>query len=122
MTDYTELSDFEINKAVAEALYPDYQWFEVSEIHGLQHVDDDNKNWVLGYDNNDTRSEPYTYDYCNNWSDCGPIIEEHGITILPDGAEWAATNSVAWNSGPNPKRCAMIVFLETRGYHEHPTT
>lgn len=58
-------------------------------------------------------------DYCNNWSDAGPIIVEHRINI--EWHEWKngifrpyALNNETMKSryDTNPLRAAMIVFLE----------
>lgn len=66
-------------------------------------------------------------DYCNNWSDAGPIIVEHKICLIPeigDGTWWAMYQPVIqidWRvdadnktieNDTNPLRAAMIVFLE----------
>lgn len=61
-------------------------------------------------------------DYCNNWSDAGPIIVEHRINI--EWHEWKngifrpyALNNETMKScyDTNPLRAAMIVFL---GMHD----
>lgn len=58
-------------------------------------------------------------DYCNNWSDAGPIIVEHRINI--EWHEWKngifrpySLNNETMKScyDTNPLRAAMIVFLE----------
>lgn len=116
---YEEASDFEINKAVAEALgyetrdrgkyldkflvnFPNSVWFARPNQHHLEHKD-----------------------FCNNPSDSWPIIIEHKISIewTGDGI-WGAIGcfgsifSAANSAGINPLRCAMIVFLKEQGVSE----
>lgn len=60
-------------------------------------------------------------DYCNNWSDAGPIILKNRISLVWDCAEDGSSDW--WNAfdkfdacrvqyQSNPLRAAMIVFLE----------
>lgn len=93
MTDYSKLSDFEINEAVSMALVS-------------QSKNPEAKYVAIGH-------------YCNSWADAGPIIQEHGICIGYDGISWDAScpfrdiNPVSdWKEHPyRPLRMAMIVFL-----------
>lgn len=110
---YSELSDFEINMAVAHLLgatvetssnltacfKPD---FEVSVLSPGGPVS--------------------KFDPCNSWSDAGPIIQKNNISILIDDTtkKWSSasvqdfTNVSAYKFGnchENPLRAAMIVFL-----------
>lgn len=119
MTDYSKLSDFEINKAVAIQLGMK-PFCETTGWQGLT-------------------SEPYVdvivrgagrlgaFNPCNNPSDAWPIIFEDRIAIIPDSAagEWVAFNEFTlyegdWMfasdparhvNGKNPLRAAMIVYL-----------
>lgn len=100
---YDELSDFDINKAVAVAL--GHELCEViipnpARTHAAVMPTE-----TLGQRN---------FDYCNSPADAWPIILENRITTLPDGNEWAATDNLSWQSGDNPLRCAMIVFLKLK--------
>lgn len=106
---YDELSDFQINKAVAEALGRK-TWYEEKR-HGYYRKDHPHAVWA-GLADGGGHYMPF--DYCNKPGDSWPIILENRITILPDGSEWAATDHCIWKSGVNPLRCAMIVFLETQ--------
>lgn len=92
MTKLSEMTDFQINKRVFNILN-DVGWY---------------KNRNVGI-----------FDYCNNWSDAGPIIVEHRINI--EWHEWKngifrpyALNNETMKScyDTNPLRAAMIVFLE----------
>jgi len=94
MTDYSKLSDFEINEAVSMALVS-------------QSKNPEAKYLAIG-------------NYCNSWADAGPIIVENCISMVWDCAEDAS--SAWWNAvdkfddcriqyQANPLRAAMIVFL-----------
>lgn len=99
MTDYSKLSDFEINKQVA---------FHI----GLRTVE---------------RAEEGEFDPCNNPIDAWPIMTENKISVMWMTAEkewcaWANGNLEEgcweWSYCPdeyhhddNPLRAAMIVFL-----------
>lgn len=101
MTDYSKLSDFEINGAVSMAMRS-------------QSANPESKYVVIN-------------DYCNNPVDAWPIIAENRIAIIPDAAagEWVAFNEFTlyegdWmfasdpthhSNGKNPLRCAMECFL-----------
>lgn len=115
MTDYSRLSDFEINFLVAEALNK----FEYVSDHNAE-----GGSAVLC----DSLRDCDTYDYCNDPSDAWPIITENKIAIKPklitkkeyatpsdyiDG--WEAKVHSTWFEDKNPLRCAMIVFLMLRG-------
>ena len=113
MDNYEEQSDFEINKAVAEAKGYD--------------------NICMGY-NPDSLCVHYSglestmreVDYCNNPSDMWPIILEHRISldaiedehdkerywsaIAPNGSQFSA---ITWGS-KNPLRAACIVYLKMK--------
>lgn len=99
MKDYSAMSDFEINKAVAFKLGLD--WSGVTE---------------------ENRFFYQTADYCNNPADAWPIIEKHGITLAFDGSDWWATSDACWVDGcewqiegeinRKPLRAAMIVYLQ----------
>lgn len=98
---YSEMSDFEINKAVASALLSD--WFE----NGL----------CVARIDGSTRS---IFNPCNSWADAGPIIEEGLISLQFYQGSWMASVSPSQETGfraacfiekRNPLRAAMIVFL-----------
>ena len=90
--DYSELTDFQINKLVAEK--------EFSLKGG----------GFIGFD------ETGFKDYCNNPSDAWPIILENGICLetYSINSLWFACyhdNVEIKFSDKNPLRCAMIVYL-----------
>lgn len=112
MKDYASMSDFEINKSVADIA-----------MNGTWHVkpshpDNDTGGWLYGSNGIQTRELP---DYCNNPADAWPIITENRIGIIPapDAGKWkSAHRKVGEDDTPyhftqsdNPLRAAMIVFL-----------
>lgn len=101
---YEEMSDFEINAAVAERLGVDFEVHE-SCIYARVKLGGDNVVSVSGI-----------VDYCNNWADAGPVIEENNIWIQPDmigdGLWHCYDREDEFHSKhANPLRAAMIVFL-----------
>ena len=106
--DYSQLSDFEINKRVFKAI--------VGAIPlGYPHNADGRS---VG---NESNGNYRWYDYCNNPEDAEPIIVENRIGIIPapeNGLWKTAHRKVGSDSTPyhmtqdeNPLRAAMIVFL-----------
>lgn len=93
---YTEMTDFEINKAVAAACLA--EWY-------------DNGTCVIKC-NDDDRS---IFQPCNSWADAGPLILINRIGLEPaiKGSVWVAQNGYFKNAeaDKNPLRAAMIVFL-----------
>ncbi|CAI0803568.1 Protein of uncharacterised function (DUF2591) [Serratia entomophila] len=94
MTDYSKMSDFEIDKAVAEITGDSKPTVE---------------EWGI------SRIIP---DYCNNPADAWPIIVANEIGVVPS----KSSNTYAWDLrggmlkgikhvDDNPLRAAMIVFL-----------
>lgn len=123
---YDEMSDREINLAVAEIVYP-----EAPHMHSNEgdpriaiSVEDDVFNGVVKM-----------FDPCNSWTDAGPIIEESRISLWPmlettgdineplrEIDKWeAAVESEEFDSqwgyqrcahDKKPTRAAMICFLK----------
>ena len=102
--DYESMSDFEINKAVAE-LQPftnvvgDGAYPSISE--SAVHVEQ--RTFKYGNINE------LGVDYCNNPSDAWPIIVENRIVVDPSGHAWSSEFSIC--SDKNPLRAACIVYL-----------
>lgn len=129
--DYSKMSDFEINKRVADIA-----------MNGTWHVkpshpDNDTGGWLYGSNGIQTYELP---DYCNNPADAWAIISDNRIAIIPDSAEgeWVAFNEFTlyegdWmfasdpthhSNGKNPLRAAMIVFLmmqESANVQDNPS-
>lgn len=105
MTKLSELHDAQINMMVCKKLGLGLSSYaRIITVDDATILLDDNKTLV---------------DYCNNWSDAGPIIVEHRINI--EWHEWKngifrpyALNNETMKScyDTNPLRAAMIVFLE----------
>ena len=101
MKDYSEMSDFEINKAVAACLGVEVQEWNGKIFGGIDR-NIDNVTSVVG-----------VIDYCNNPSDAWPIIKSNHINIGWAGdEEWfARTVHTPKVFDTNPLRAAMIVYL-----------
>ncbi|WP_075272427.1 phage protein NinX family protein [Yersinia pseudotuberculosis] len=111
MKDYSAMSDFEINKAVADIA-----------MNGTWHLEPSHPNNTTGgwlYGSNGIQTYPMP-DYCNNPADAWPIIFRERITLTPKvmGYEWDAISPVILNddiehlhTDKNPIRAVMIVFL-----------
>ncbi|MEK8410619.1 DUF2591 family protein [Escherichia coli] len=101
--DYSQLSDFEINKRVFKAIVG-------AKPLGYPHNADGRS---VG---NESNGNYRWYDYCNNPADAWPIIEKYRISIINlDEDEWGARGVAYCKSKraihENPLRAAMIVFL-----------
>lgn len=104
MKDYNNMSDFEINKAVAE-------------LRGLELSSDHNGAYVgIVRSSAGTRPNYIHVNYCNNPSDAWQIIIENSITFNYDtaqvhvGSYFSDTAKVSENRN-KALRAAMIVYL-----------
>lgn len=125
--DYSQLSDFEINKLVAKAtgtqVEETYQF-----VNGGEDISDHMSGIVLMRKVTSNRKYWKLYDPCNNPADAWPIISGHKLSIINADDEWlcvpeyTAVDGITGNdvqmiySGDghihaNPLRAAMIVFL-----------
>ncbi|WP_261412046.1 DUF2591 domain-containing protein [Serratia quinivorans] len=118
MTDYSKMSDFEINKAVAIAL-------GAKQVDYYENGDRCAIFYELGDKNLTVRrgksllSEKF--DPCNNPADAWPIIVDNRISLMMDYADWDKCTAAYGDDGhfspeiecteENPLRAAMIVFL-----------
>ena len=100
MKDYSKMSDFEINKAVAINRCG-YQGRVEHTEHGVKESDRDSNGMFY-----------FERDYCNNPSDAWPIIFENEISlvVVEDGV-WVARFGGVFDESSNPLRSAMIVYL-----------
>ena len=108
MKDYSKMSDFEINKAVALSLGIEVvEWN--GKIFGGVERKIDNVTSVIA-----------VIDYCNNPSDALPVIHENRISLRPDDMYEEAPHSGYWRADnetgnhchhENPLRAAMIAYL-----------
>ena len=112
--DYSELSDFEINKLVARLNDGICLNDQVTAIDC--YLTANNSNCVKWYriDCCDP-SEFDLFNPCNNPSDAWPIIVENKISIFPTGLDeynWQAEQAIIGIfKDKNPLRAAMIVYL-----------
>ncbi|MDK1334218.1 DUF2591 family protein [Cronobacter turicensis] len=120
--DYSQLSDFEINKRVAISVgfpcyYVDGSYTNNLGLRGaIVNGESDSGLFMVG-----------EFNPCQNPADAYPIIIKNRIAIIPDTAagEWVAFNEFTlyegdWmfasnpthhSNGKNPLRCAMETFL-----------
>ena len=114
-TDYSKMSDFEINSAVHNAL--------MQEPYKIEFLGNDRIRWVRGSNEVTTGKVAYSKnslkDYCNSPADAWPIITENKISIYAmsesDGrGRWGAEAfypNESYHFNDNPLRAAMIVFV-----------
>lgn len=123
MKDYGAMSDFDIDKAVADAIGFDYE----EAVMFVSPVDKVNGNHVEPYIRKKfTSNERHWKRFSPSrlWADAGPIIEKSRITITYDGEEksdhpcaWVNVSSIdnlhviKYQHTEKTLRAAMIVFL-----------
>lgn len=108
-TDYSKMSDQEINMAIARMFFPDDIVIESRSRPPSACITCSPSRWV---------------DYCNNPADAWPIILKNRISLMfdksteeGDNAHWCLASSpcdqhiVDYVSEPKLLRAAMIVFL-----------
>lgn len=106
-TDYSKMSDQEINMAIARMFFPDDIVIESRSRPPSACITCSPSRWV---------------DYCNNPADAWPIIHYNRIGVIPAPCygEWKAAHRAVGDDGTphhftqhtNPLRAAMIVFLK----------
>jgi hypothetical protein len=98
MSDYSEFSDFEVNKRVAKCL--GFQLWKAQ--------DDLRESVLVSKD-----CQHHCFDYCNNPADAWPIITGNCIDLTFDtrGNCHASAIDVLEHCDPNPLRAACIVYL-----------
>jgi len=111
MIDYSEMTDFEINKAVAakEKERLDSEFKKNCEERGisLEAIE----LFLCSPKNIYQCQSP---DYCNDWAVMGHIIQDKGISIRSPRAginDWIARYGLFSVDHKNPLRAAAIVFL-----------
>ncbi|KXR45695.1 phage protein NinX family protein [Escherichia coli] len=118
--DYSQLSDFEINVAVFEAIHngsPDYKEGENGAMVFVSFEGD-----IVNGDAVEVEVERGSFNPCANPADALPIITENNISIILDNPSMPCATDNARDlfddAGPNvgvaydnPLRAAMIVFL-----------
>ncbi|HAU6770768.1 TPA: DUF2591 domain-containing protein [Salmonella enterica subsp. enterica serovar Solt] len=118
--DYSQLSDFEINVAVFEAIHngsPDYKEGENGAMVFISFEGD-----IVNGDAVEVEVERGSFNPCANPADAWTIITENNISIILDNPSMPCATDNARDlfddAGPNvgvaydnPLRAAMIVFL-----------
>ncbi|EIH2487374.1 DUF2591 family protein [Salmonella enterica subsp. enterica serovar Schwarzengrund] len=108
--DYSQLSDFEINVAVFEAIHngsPDYKEGENGDMVFVSFEGD-----IVNGDAVEVEAERGSFNPCANPADAWPIIEKYRISILDQLTEWCVdAKGVSPIFDTRPLRAAMIVFL-----------
>lgn len=119
---YSEMTDFEINCAVAASLGREFFYNSPGE-RGRRR-----KSFVINERCRDVyESEAWSSDVfapCKSWADAGPIISDNKIAIIPerDGTwfalgkpqiknNWRVESTGSFHNDTTPLRTAMIVFL-----------
>lgn len=112
MTDYSKMSDFEINRAVGEIAL-NGRWSCKPGTGG-----NDTESWYYG--SVDTFVTPYAElsDYCNSWADAGPIAEKSHIGTMPSSGgthmAWDISGGLLGDKQAHSEklcRAICIVFL-----------
>ncbi|SUC17316.1 phage recombination protein [Proteus vulgaris] len=106
MNKYTELSDFEINKKVADKLGLLPYLFIANDVGELIWDVPSNDNYH-GF----ISKRGCELDFCYNPSNAMPIIIENEISMIKSSGDWMCGSG--WNvaENKNPLRAAMEVFL-----------
>ncbi|MGX9240038.1 phage protein NinX family protein [Pantoea dispersa] len=126
---FSEMTDEQINELVITALVKNGVFTDdYREVSHREYVSC-GWNWGRGTETGMTGRDGNLFishqngrklDYCNSWTDAGPIIEKHRIAIKPvalyvGGYRWFASvgeDDLAIKAADhNPLRAAMIVFL-----------
>jgi hypothetical protein len=120
MTNYNELSNFEINKLVAKYEYNQYDRvknFGSGNVSFAKGIRGDSVLIATGKD------FPVSIDYCNNWKDIGPILIQEGFDLMNklDG-EWCVQDPLFEGNfalapeaiDKNPCRAIAICYLMKR--------
>lgn len=113
---YADMSDLQINKAVANCLGAKV----VKSSFGAPCFKPDFSVSELSPGGPAEKFNP-----CKSWAYAGPIIEKHLICLAADvfaepqdGGKWVAQPAYGWDServrSDNPLRAAMIVFLKMK--------
>jgi hypothetical protein len=123
--DYSQLSDFEINKCVAEIIYRGFDINHPRELAVIQ-APDNEADVVIS-----TGSSREWRNYCHNPADAWPIIVGKKLSLINADDKWLCVpedeqiNGVTGDAvhmiyswycveHENPLRAAMIVFLMTQ--------
>ena len=106
----SKLSDFELNKAIAELIYPELNWVMSNTCY-------DNTTVVAN------SGDGWKLNYCNNWNDLMPLVVEHEISLNDaTNSEWIADTfrvmprNELFSISKNPQRalaeCLLLVLQD----------
>ncbi|ELY4864606.1 DUF2591 family protein [Cronobacter sakazakii] len=116
MMDYSQLSDFEINKRVAICIHPEIRDWNCYDVSGRA---------CFVINENTRKRVQFGFSFTTNPADAWPIILKNGINVFTDmiphgllgqarasviSHEHASSECIIANDA-NPLRAAMIVFL-----------
>lgn len=113
---YSEMTDFEINCAVAASLGREFFYNSPGEPGKRR------KSFVIDdvcrdvYESGAWSSD--VFDPCKSWADAGPIIGKENISLIFGFGHWDAMSPDGESlqaEEVNPLRAAMIVFLMMQG-------
>ena len=110
MNKYTELSDFEINKAVAIKLNLLPYMVVVNDNESGKVIWNVASNYNYG---GFISKKGWEFDPCNNPTDAMPIINEYGISLIYQDRkfQFATNDGNIECSVSNPLKAAMIIFM-----------
>ena len=95
------MKDAEINLAIAKIEYPNAKYIEETEGSYIQVTNDGFTDY---------------WDYCNNWSDIGPIIEREKLDLTATEDGWEANGYFyeKRTSAETPTKAAALCYLKMR--------
>lgn len=102
MSKYADLSDFEINKMVAERR----DGVTVAKNQHLDYGDRDDRVVIV---NENKHGNGTCVDYCNSWEDAGPLMVENGISLI-----WN------WAHEKHPTATGVIKKTKSLGEYKDP--
>lgn len=117
-----KLTDFELNKAVAEALGAKIPKASVIKSSPFLDIKD---NVIISFSDDGSRYDELFPDYCNNWNDLMPLVVEYLTAFWravddpragDDAGKWTAawgsvlSPKVDWND--NPQRALALCLLK----------
>jgi len=110
MKNYEEMSDFEINKLVAQHLHDEDWWHKYNTVLTMQLKPTDSGGMEL---------RKFPVNYCKNPSDAWPIILESKFKVDPRRSspklDWMVSlDDQIYAVDKNPLRAAMICFLKIK--------
>lgn len=97
-----KITNFKLNKGIAELMYPVFTAHRVEKTDAI---------YTVG---NMTKQPIKRLDYCNNWNDLMPLIEEYKIDLVYESAtkrglsSWRALVSIYYSDGEFHEYCSVF--------------